>query len=202
MSENFNDLGNENELYSCDSGKIGIIYFYHKFVKIHYTVFQREIEDKTCKNKFKLIYAKYSFIEDESNNIVLPKDEFKDRQFVTPLFITSSNNIQKNYPLINKVAATGMYTCKVFEYTNQTSGDYNYDLDKYYSKLKAEEKEKNVANSQISGAGQYYFIGEFMDKMWPFEGWETDIPYEEDARVKFIPWYNDEEGNDFFNPLP
>ena len=49
MAENFIDLENEKELYSCDSGHIGIIYISYKFVKIRYTVFQREIGAKNVK---------------------------------------------------------------------------------------------------------------------------------------------------------
>ena len=177
MNENFIDLGKEKELYSCCSGKVGIEYFSYKFVKNKVYCFQREIQDKTSdKNKFQLVYAKYKFIEDKTNNIELPKDQFRDKEFITPLFITSCNNIQKDYPLINKVAAAGLYTCKVFEYKEQTIGSYNYRFDE--SKLLPEEK--------LEGAGQYFFIGEFMDKLWPFEGWQNDLPEEHYRPEKLV----------------
>ena len=181
MSENFIDLGNEEELYSCHSGKIGIIYISYKFVKTFYTVFRREIQDLTPENnKFTLIYAKYNFIEDVTDGITLPSEKFRYRQFIIPLFITSQDNKQLNYPLINKIAAAGLYSCKAFEYKSQSIGSYNYRYDengKEYKKLSEEEKESSFQNEEIDGSGQYYFIGEFMDKMWPFEGWNKDLPY-------------------------
>ena len=171
MNEKFKDLSNEKKLYSCSSGKIGIIYNGYKFVKTEYTIFRREIQPHiykgTGRNKFILIYAKYKFIENEEDNITLPSEKFKDKQFIIPLFITSQDNKQKNYPLINKVAAAGLYSCKAFEYKKQTFGEYDYGL----NNLSAHEKEKSDANLELPGSGIYYFVGEFMDKMWPFEGW-------------------------------
>lgn len=186
MAENFIDLGNEEELYSCHSGKIGIIYIGYKFVKTFYTIFRREIqptyfyEQGTGRNKFILIYAKYNFIEDVTDGITLPSEKFRGRQFIIPLFITSQDNKQFNYPLINKIAATGLYSCKAFEYKFQSIGSYNYrytEDGEEYEKMSEEEKESSLENSRIEGNGQYYFIGEFMDKMWPFEGWHKELPY-------------------------
>ena len=174
MAENFIDKGNEKNLYSCYSGKIGITYYFHKFVKIKYTVFEREIADKTNENIFKLIYARYHFIEKLDDNIELPKSELKNKIFVIPLLITSCNNIQKGYPLINKVAAAGLYTCKVFEYQAQTIGSYNYRFNK--EKISSDEKEKSDENKK-NGAGNYFFVGEFMDKLWPFEDFDKEIQY-------------------------
>ena len=186
MAINFIDLGNEEELYSCNSGKIGIIYISYRFVKTFYTIFRREIQPRyiyeqgTGRNKFILIYAKYNFIEDVMDGITLPSEKFRGRQFIIPLFITSQDNKQLNYPLINKVAATGLYSCKAFEYIFQSIGSYNYrytESGEEYEKLSLEEQESSLTNSRIEGNGQYYFIGEFMDKMWPFDGWNNDLPY-------------------------
>lgn len=172
MNNYFVDLGNEKKLYSCRSGKIGIIYNVYKFVKTEYTIFRREIQSKSdIQYKFILIYAKYKFTEDETDNITLPSEKFKDKQFTIPLFITSQDNKQKNYPLINKVAAAGLYSCKAFEYIDQSFGDYDYGL----SDLSQDEKIISDANSKLQGSGIYYFVGEFMDKMWPFEGWDKEL---------------------------
>ena len=177
MDEKFKDLSNEKKLYSCSSGKIGIIYNGYEFVKTEYTIFRREIQppyfytEGKGRNKFILIYAKYKFIEDQKDNITLPSEKFKDKQFIIPLFITSQDNKQKNYPLINKVAAAGLYSCKAFEYKDQTFGVYDYGL----SGLSEDEKKISDTNLELLGSGIYYFVGEFMDKMWPFEGWDKEL---------------------------
>jgi len=192
MSQSFNDLGNEKELYTCFSGKVCIQYNSYMVVKLRYTVFEREIEDKETKYIFKLVYAKYRFIEDLNDSISLPKEEFREKEFITPLFITSGNNSQKDHPLINKVAAAGMYTCKVFEYIKQTHGWYNY-INPPYGNISPDvlaKHEELIRSKRCSTI--YNFIGEFMDKLWPFDGWDSDLDgvhtdLEENYKGKVIP---------------
>ena len=151
------------------SGKIGLIYYIRVFVKVKYSIFIRDIKSKEKNNKFKLVYSKYSFVEDKENNIYIPNKKFIGREFITPLFITSCNNIQENIPIYNKVASTGLYTCKAFEYTSQTYGRYDYDYNS--SELTEEQKildNKNKNSTDNWRLFNYYFIGDFMDKLWPF----------------------------------
>jgi hypothetical protein len=169
MEELFEDIGNEKHLYDCMSGKIGLIYYIRVFVKVKYSIFIRDIKSKKKNNKFKLVYSKYSFVEDKDNNIYIPDKEFIGREFITPLFITSCNNIHKNIPIYNKVASTGLYTCKAFEYIDQTIGRYDYEYN--FSELKLTEEQKKLDIKNSTGNERlfnYYFIGDFMDKLWPF----------------------------------
>ena len=171
MEKLFEDIGNEKKLYDCMSGKIALIYFIRVFVKVKYSIFVRDIKSKENNTKFKLFYSKYSFVEDKENNINIPDKEFIGREFITPLFITSCNNIQKNIPIYNKVASTGLYTCKAFEYGTQAYGDYNYEIG--YSKVTDNENIIDKKNSEgneklFDYHHRYFFLGDFMDKLWPF----------------------------------
>ena len=141
MGNLFDDMQNEKFLYECYSNEINIFHG-SETVKIKYKVYKRNIKDKKG-NIFDLIYTRYNWVK-PPNGMNISDD------YVIPLFVTRCNNIHKDVPMYNKVAATGLYTCKAFEYVSQIVGN------------------DHVYSVWVGTKYQYYFLGEYLNNLWPF----------------------------------
>ena len=97
-------------------------------------------------NNFELVYARYKIIFEKND-----RNDDRDiisKEFVIPLFILNNEQLDADVPVYKNVAAAGLYTCKMFEYRNQLFGA--------------------IHAVSRPAANEYAFIGDAMDKMWPF----------------------------------
>ena len=98
------------------------------------------------------------------NNTVEEKTEIVDTK------IDSNNNLFSFNNKGLKVVHVGdeiWFKGKAFEYTSQTYGRYDYDYNS--SELTEEQEKLDIKNSTGNEKlFNYFFIGDFMDKLWPF----------------------------------
>lgn len=127
--------------------------------EIDYRVYSRTIRlAEPSGERFSLIYARYTLFTVAGES----------QPLVIPLFILKNERLDKDVPVYLNVGAVGLYTCKIFEYRMQLFGDIHAPLHESASKA-------------------YAFIGDAMDKMWPFhrEEDEGNLRAKKRRRLKF-----------------
>lgn len=138
------------------NGNIGLMYkvYARKITSGRRFVQRKVLLDKDYNpyvaNNFELVYVRYNLLFEKTN-----KSFDISKEFVLPLFILNNEQLDADVPVYKNVAAAGLYTCKMFDYRNQLFGA--------------------IHAVSRPAANEYAFVGDAMDRMWPFHREKDEV---------------------------